>query len=528
MQFSNLPKKHRSTSKSPNIKIDHTHIVTPHQKDPTPKTPLNKLGPIIRMGGLGPKKIATILVTVLLVWGLVSGTLLVGLKQELREKAAPEGPAKAACAVYGVDDQGSKDTQFFKIDIKDDNKVEKLGPIYPGYDVEAMDIHPGTNTLYAVAGSGGKRGILFIIDAESGVLTEVGNTDFNDVEALSFSPTHATLWGWAEDKGLIQIDIANASSTLIFESDIDIEGLAWSNDGTLLYGAEKRNLWVFNPENSSLEHLADNLPGETEALEMQPNGLLMGGVHKSDDKTSIFAYDIEEKSVVANEHIRTPFNDVEAIAWPESCGSPPIGDLPEEPEPSEVPIPEPTISPHPTLAPSPSPAPVDEGEPTTNISNLQFAVRFQGITTKRPDKKLRVILKNNGTEKYSRQEVATSADSEGLYSGNLEDIEGGVYSTALVKAPYRLQRKFTNVQTKSEGGPDQNWSDKVLLAGDFNSDNKLDVTDLGKILSVYNKLSIEVDSENQIYDVNEDGKINIFDISIVLSNYTELSIKGDE
>ena len=71
------------------------------------------------------------------------------------------------------------------------------------------------------------------------------------------------------------------------------------------------------------------------------------------------------------------------------------------------------------------------------------------------------------------------------------------------------------------------WRDIKILAGDFDSNNILNIIDLGKMLSVYTALSVPVTDLNRIYDIDADASITISDIAQVLSNYTALEIPGD-
>jgi len=219
--------------------------------------------------------------------------------------------------VYGVDDRGLNNSQFFTMDPVT-HATNALGPTHYGYDIEALDLDPITNVLYATASDNnefGLSGYLFTIDKQTGDLTVVGTTGFKSVEGLSFRPD-GTLWGWAEDKGLITIDPTTLATTMVFPSELDIEGLAWNNDGTLLYGVSGRKLYVFDPATGELHHLSSNLPGNGEGLEMRPDGLLMVGIHQTE---GLVAYDVSTRHVVRDQFISTePFDDVESLAWP-SC-----------------------------------------------------------------------------------------------------------------------------------------------------------------------------------------------------------------
>lgn len=95
-----------------------------------------------------------------------------------------------------------------------------------------------------------------------------------------------------------------------------------------------------------------------------------------------------------------------------------------------------------------------------------------------------------------------------------------------VKVPNYLRKSWNTISLNygdnmAEGIP-------VLIAGDFNGDNRLDITDIGMILSTYTQLRVPVDSSNQKYDINKNGEIDITDIAVVLSNYTELVVHGDQ
>ncbi|OQY27379.1 MAG: hypothetical protein B6244_11005 [Candidatus Cloacimonetes bacterium 4572_55] len=225
------------------------------------------------------------------------------------------------CYAYAIHDEGASDTQIFTIDINNDYEVSPLGEMHEGYDIEGMEIHPATGKIFASAGSHnvhGTDGYLFTIDPENGELEPIGYTGFNEITALSFSLADNTLWGWSEGAGLIRINTITAESELLFPSDINIEGLAWNNEGNKLYASSESHLYVYDSVTGDFEVHANNLPGSTEALEMRRDGYLMGSIHQS-AQLSIFAYDVETMTVLVEEDITTPYNDIESIAWPDWC-----------------------------------------------------------------------------------------------------------------------------------------------------------------------------------------------------------------
>lgn len=229
---------------------------------------------------------------------------------------------RSFCQIYAVHDRGAADSQFVTI-TPSDHHVTALGQLLAGYDIEGLDIQPNTNRMYATAGSGnihGQDGYLYQIDPRSGTLTTIGGTGFSEVVGLSFRPNDSTLWGWAEDFGLVQIDTATGKGTQIFASRKPIEALAWNTTGTKLYGAAGSQLWVYDPATGALKRLVDSLPGVTEGLEMLPNGHLLGTIHER-DHVVMFTYDLLQHKPVLRERLTTSYNDIESLGWPDTCGS---------------------------------------------------------------------------------------------------------------------------------------------------------------------------------------------------------------
>jgi hypothetical protein len=224
------------------------------------------------------------------------------------------------CVLYAVHDEGKKHSQFFTVDPAHEFDVQLLGPIYRKYDIEALDIHPTTNQIFAAAGDDGiQPGQLYKINSWTGVLSGVGETGFNEINGLSFSPD-GILWGWAEGDGLIQVDTEIGTATLEIPYQGPIEDISWDNDGIVLYGIENNTLLAYNSQTNTLEELNCSLPGEEiEALEMLPDGRLLFSIH-DDETLSIHVLNVEScerldmEIPVALDEIK--LNDVEGIAWP--------------------------------------------------------------------------------------------------------------------------------------------------------------------------------------------------------------------
>jgi len=238
----------------------------------------------------------------------------------------PVNVAPASCQLYAVNDKGLNNSQFFTVNL-DDLTVSELGPMYEGHDIEALAIHPETNMIYAASGdnvTNGKQGYFYRVDGETGELFPVGSTGFKEIEDLTFSPD-GTLYAWAKGDGLITIDdfgtsgtSAALSSTLIlpYKKPL-IEGLTLKkNEGNVFFGAVGTDLWQYDRDTDTLDVLCPNkLLGETEALEITPNGLLLIGTHQV--PFGLHAFDVQSCQVIeADETLSNKFDDVEGIALP--------------------------------------------------------------------------------------------------------------------------------------------------------------------------------------------------------------------
>ena len=121
------------------------------------------------------------------------------------------------------------------------------------------------------------------------------------------------MWGWGDGKGLITITKTNGASTLIYKDSKDVEGLAFSKDGTKMYASAGKKLYEYTISTKKLVEFASNLPGMTEALDLRPDGLLLLGV---DGSNVIYVYDLSTKTVTSEKISVNPYNDVEGIGYP--------------------------------------------------------------------------------------------------------------------------------------------------------------------------------------------------------------------
>ena len=248
-----------------------------------------------------------------------TATVEVSLTGQGIEENTGTGPTPASCLLYAVHDGGVNNSQLFTIN-PNNFQMTSLGEMHKGHDIEALAVHPTTNIIYAASGdkaTNGKKGHLYQVDAQTGELISVGSTGFKEIEDLAFSADGNTLWAWAKGDGIITIELATGVGTLSVASDVQVEGMALSkNTSTLFYGSVGQVLWTYDSSNAQLTEKCTNFGGETEALEIMADDLLLFGKHN--DKTfNLHVFDPATCQVLLDQDIDvTPYDDVEGIALP--------------------------------------------------------------------------------------------------------------------------------------------------------------------------------------------------------------------
>ncbi len=254
---------------------------------------------------------------------------------ELQQLACSGVAPKPACKIYAIHDEGRADTYFLAMTPLT-GKVERLGPAYKGADIEGMDISPD-GRLLAVAGHS-NRSDLYEVNSLTGDIQEIGQikdaagNPFKNVVSLSFRHD-GTLWGVARDggnRGIIKINPNTAVATLEHAGGQKAGGVAWSLDGLELWMVEDKKLYVWMEGGEIIEK--HTFPKSAEGLEFRPDGKLMVGVHSSGEMI-IYAVDISDGSYVKQDSFDgtvkddqgrdMAINDIEAMAWPVSCGDVP-------------------------------------------------------------------------------------------------------------------------------------------------------------------------------------------------------------
>jgi len=196
--------------------------------------------------------------------------------------------------------------------------------------------------------------------------------------------------------------------------------------------------------------------------------------------------------------------------------------------PTSTPVNTPTATPTPvpTSIPTVTTTPVATPTQGTTTGNLNFKIKFQGVNLAKPNKLVRVILRQGNIPAYTFDNVAVAADATGIYSGSVNNINSGNYDV-FIKGPAHLQKKMTATPlslTTGTNGVD--WSTAILIAGDFDNNNNIDIIDVASLINSWVQSSTPVTTSTQKYDYNESGFIDILDVAGVINNWTVSTVSG--
>lgn len=227
---------------------------------------------------------------------------------------------QTACVLYAVHDEGLNDSQFFVVSPDNGYQVSLLGSLQLREDIEALDIHPQTDVIYAAAGDDGQQaGWLFRVNPSDGALIAVGDTGFAEINGLSFT-SDGQLWAAAEGDGLIRVDTQTGAGALVFAYQDKVEDITWNNTDDVLYFVQDNAFYAYSMQQQVVAPMGCHIPeGEIEAVEMLPTEALLFTIH-NDANMQIYALDVETcqiAAVYAQTRVEgMDLNDVEGIAWP--------------------------------------------------------------------------------------------------------------------------------------------------------------------------------------------------------------------
>jgi hypothetical protein len=252
------------------------------------------------------------------------------------------------CTLYGVNDAGLNDSQVITIG-GSPLSAATLGEMYAAHDLEGMDLCPN-GKLYLSSGDdstdGNSAGHLYEMNTTTGGLTSIGDITFDlkgtkvsgrEVSAISCRQD-GTLWGWAEECGLVRIDPVTGNSTLELQYADDatcltpdpasytsyVEDMTWDMTGRVIYYPLDNKIFSYDPSTKKTLEIA-TLDRNVEATEMLPNGNLLVGLHGSHSLLELKLAPSINKSTAVSDKVShalvpSPYNDIEALTWSCSLG----------------------------------------------------------------------------------------------------------------------------------------------------------------------------------------------------------------
>jgi len=171
----------------------------------------------------------------------------------------------------------------------------------------------------------------------------------------------------------------------------------------------------------------------------------------------------------------------------------------------------------PTTTPSPTPGP-DAGW-------VSFSVRFQGISGPGLSKSVSLALKQGEAIVYTFSNIPVSSRVGGVYTGKIEGINPGSYDV-YVRGEAHLVRKFADLVIET-GENSFDFIPKMLLAGDFDGNNVINVSDVGVLSAKITTPPASASGSGQVFDLDGNGQIGTSDMDLLLSNYKGLEVRGE-
>jgi sugar/nucleoside kinase (ribokinase family) len=211
-------------------------------------------------------------------------------------------PTPATCQLYGVMQDSANNRTIFAYEPQTDS-VSELADVTEHGQMPAITAHPDTNTLYIASQNLSK------LDAQTGQLTDVGDTAHQHISSLAFD-YQRNLLAWAQGTGLIQIDIETAQSTVVLPTQIPLEDFTANLAGDTLYALIGPNLWRYDPATHDIAKQCDNLPDAAKVVKVLPEtilpeGLVLLGMHQ-DNILNLHIFDINNCQLITNKDITMP------------------------------------------------------------------------------------------------------------------------------------------------------------------------------------------------------------------------------
>lgn len=206
-------------------------------------------------------------------------------------------PPQVACSVYAIDEDSGNGSLLIKISGGKASPVGKRDS--QNMNIEAIDSIG--DTLYGVSNPAGGRpdGRLFILDKSTGTRRFVGTIDprqYADIVGLAYNKFDGKLYGWVIGKGLVRVaTIADSSgrvkAELVRSSSVSLQGIAWGNDGSTLYGTNGGSLFKMVGGGNMTKTVISFPNGNVDGLDASGDGLIRSAHKIGTGKLSHFRQD---------------------------------------------------------------------------------------------------------------------------------------------------------------------------------------------------------------------------------------------
>jgi hypothetical protein len=220
------------------------------------------------------------------------------------------------------------------------------------------------------------------------------------------------------------------------------------------------------------------------------------------------------------------------------------------PQPTNTPIPTPTsVPPSPTtnstqptatLIPTNLPGATNTPVPGSTILNILLSLHGIGTggdsvnqnasgntSPLRADRTVTVEIYDVQNQLVLTKQTTVSYDgASGKFVGSLDlgpEFNSGVY-TVKIKTDQFLRGLVSGIQTITTGQT-TSLPDLVLVSGDVNGDNQVNIVDYNLLIGCYSDLLPAIDctpANNTLTDLNDDGNVNQFDYNLFLRELTNV------
>ncbi|MCM2325326.1 MAG: dockerin type I domain-containing protein [Candidatus Woesearchaeota archaeon] len=253
------------------------------------------------------------------------------------------------CIMYGIQDQGGKDSIFFKLNVLGDEPSPVQINRKDDYDIEAIAKHPGTGVVYGFTGDQGEsqdKKKLLVLDRTTGIPNrDTGSICRLDIEnnmefqAAYFNPKTNELWASGENTGLRVVSLTPDNgvcrSTIKVTKDFlgrPPEDMFWDKDGDYLYilyqsnsdSAPNGKILRYDPEKSELKDVCTGIrSAEGMSVDLYGN-VIVGYHHGGGNRMDV--YRVEENNdgtftcdtVASKIYENVEYDDVETMFF-DSC-----------------------------------------------------------------------------------------------------------------------------------------------------------------------------------------------------------------